>query len=207
MLQNCTNRGLQHNTNTIFTAKCLHISACVQHFNHACGERLRSCISILVSARKRPQSAHYTRLSGSAPVSFPLCHLAFASETQRGNASEHLSCKHTASCILPPFFCFSHTFASVSLSKPHQSSYLPLLGTSRLLSSLCVKTTCFCLSRLFAPLSSSLTIFLSVSSAANALKRFRGTSLSKMCELLFFGGFFLLLLFYFSRVPRCLFPV
>lgn len=117
----------------LFTAKCLHISASVQHFNHACGERLRSCISILVSARKRPQSAHYTRLSGSAPVSFPSVISRSPLRPSGGNASKHLSCKHTASCILPPFFCFLHTFASVSLSKPHQSSYLPLLGTSRLL--------------------------------------------------------------------------
>lgn len=55
-------------------------------------------------SQKRPQSAavsHYTRLSGSAPVFLSPCHLPFASENQQGNASNHLSCKHTAACILP----------------------------------------------------------------------------------------------------------
>lgn len=92
----------------LFTAKCLHISASVQHFNHACGERLRSCISILVSARKRPQSAHYTRLSGSAPVSSPLCHLAFASETQRGERLQAFILLHSLLHFASVFLFLAH---------------------------------------------------------------------------------------------------
>lgn len=52
MLQIAETRDCTNNMNRILHCKCLHISASVQHFNHACSERLRCCISILVSARK-----------------------------------------------------------------------------------------------------------------------------------------------------------
>ncbi len=138
-------------------------------------------------SQKRPQSAavsHYTRLSGSAPVSFP-CHLPFASENQQGNASNHLSCKHTASCILP-LFVQGKTFASVSLSKTPDKLHVSLHG-EHLCCKVFIKMTSFCLCLLFVPLSTPVPRLSFCSSPVSALKKFRGTLLSEMCKLL---GFF-----------------
>ena len=137
--------------------KCLHTSASVQRFPPACSECLRSRVSILVSARRGLSllAAHRTRLSGSATVFFSPCHLPFASENQQGNASNHLSCKHTE----PPAFgvsCTRRSFASVSLKRAtRQAARLPLLGTSTL-QSFHQKMTSFCLSLLFVSLSTSI---------------------------------------------------
>lgn len=110
-------------------------------------------------SQKRPQSAvvsHYTRLCGSAPVSFP-CHLPFASENQQGNASEHLSCKHTASCILPLLHKEKNLckcLAKTSCTSPFTGNIYAVKFSSKWLLFVCV--SCLCLS--LPP----LPVFLSV---------------------------------------------
>lgn len=100
MLQIAQTRDRTTTKNIPLQCKCLHIAASVQHFNRSlqCPQMLHFYSSV---SQKRPQSAAVSHkpLWFSASF-FPPCHLPFASENQQGNASEHLSCKHAASCIL-----------------------------------------------------------------------------------------------------------
>lgn len=95
-------------------------------------------------------------------------------ENQQGNASNHLSCKHTASCILP--LCTRKSFASVSLSKTPDKLHISLYWEHPRCK-VFIKMTPFCLCLLFVPLSTPLPCLSFCSSPVNALKKFRGTLL------------------------------
>lgn len=95
-------------------------------------------------------------------------------ENQQGNASNHLSCKHTASCILP--LCTRKTFASVSLSKTPDKLHISLYWEHPCCK-VFIKMTPFCLCLLFVSLSTPFPCLSFCSSPVNALKKFRGTLL------------------------------
>ena len=120
-------------------------------------------------SQKRPQCAavsHYTRLCGSEPVSFP-CHLPFASENQQGNASEHLSCKYTASCILPPLHKenLCKCLAKTSCTSPFTGNIYAVKFSSKWLLFVCV----FCLCLLLSPLPVFLSVCLQRSHSRNSV--------------------------------------
>lgn len=140
-------------------------------------------VSILVSARKASvccgvslHSALWFRASFPSPVISCL-----PRRTSRGNASNHLSCKHTAPRLffLPLLHKEKKTVASVTLSKPADKLHIsPRREHPRC--KVFIKNDV-----LFVPLSPSSPRLSLCSSPANALKKFLGTLLSEMCKYVF----------------------
>ena len=182
------------------------MSASVQHFNHACSERLRCCISILVSARKGLSLLWCLTTQGSLvqrQFFFPPVIYRLPRRTSRGTPPTiyPVNTQPLAFCL----FCTRKKNLCKCLAKQgtRQACTSPFTGnidaakfsSKKKMTSFFVCVSCLCL---FLP---PLPVFSFCSSPANALKRFRGTLLSKMCKLLlFFFFFFFFFFFHFSGV-------
>lgn len=153
-----------------------HLRLCVQHFNHACSERLRCYISILVSARTGLSLLWRLTTQGCLvyhQLLFPR-HLPFALRTSRGTPP-----------TIYPVNTQPLAFRLFAQGKPLQVSHYARHPTSRtspftgnisaaMFSSkwlLFVGVSCLCL---FLPHFPCLSF---CSSPVSALKRFRGTLL------------------------------